>query len=339
MSLQLKVAITSLVAAAVCFPLTFLVWPPEVPSGAGVLAQWLGYGLLAAECLALGGGIAFVAFAFPPIGNPAVSRRLAIASYAGISFLLINWWPHAHVHAIAANLETAEPLIRQIIYAFHDLIMLIGALLAFLFATVLATQTPKQSNLSPDVKPGGPLSRLGVRWKFTVLTLLIAVVSVPAVSILYAVVRIGQAGRVPAGWLLAGLIVNTVITRLAVGVGISFLIFGWPLVRHANQYRQLATLSYISIGWCLLAWLPYQQLDFIVGGAVYPLLAIGYGFHLTLMLAAVALAIFFFRVIHASRSLGDSPSFRARPRKGPEMRRKSVTARTERSGEGLVSAA
>jgi hypothetical protein len=199
MNVHLRVAITSLVAAAVCFPLTFLVWPPEVPSGAGELAQWLGYGLLAAECLALGGGIAFVAFAFPPIGNPAVARRLAIASYAGVSFLLINWWPHAHVRAIAANLETAQPLIRQIIYAFHDVIMLIGALLAFLFGTVLATQTPKQSNFSPHVNPGGPLSRLGLRWRFTILTLVIAVVSVPAVSLFYMVFKIGQAGHAPAG--------------------------------------------------------------------------------------------------------------------------------------------
>jgi hypothetical protein len=55
----------------------------------------------------------------------------------------------------------------------------------------------------------------------------------------------------------------------------------------------------VSIGWCLLAWLPYQQLDFLVGDAVYPLIAISYGFHVTLMLAAVALAIFFYRVTHA----------------------------------------
>lgn len=128
---QLKVPITSLIAAAVCLPLTFFIWPPEVPAGAGTLAQWLGYGLLAGECLTFGAGIAFLAFTFPRVGSIAISRRLAFASYAGIAFLLINWWPHAHVRALAANLETARPLIRQIIYAFHDAIMVIGAVLVF----------------------------------------------------------------------------------------------------------------------------------------------------------------------------------------------------------------
>jgi len=302
MSVQLKVAITSLAAAAVSFPLTFLVWPAEVPTGAGMLAQWLGYGLLAGECLALGGGVAFLAFAFPRGGHPAISHRLALASYAGISFLLINWWPQAHLHAIAARADPAQPLIRQTTYAFHDVIMLIGALLALSFATVLANQSPKPSNSSPDVRPGGRLSRLGLRWKYAITTVLIAVISLPAVSVFYAVFKIGQAGRAPGGWLLAGLIANTVITRLALGLGISFLIFAWPLVKNARQYRQLALLSYLSIGWCLLAWLPYQQLDFFARNAVYPLLALGYGFQLTLMVAAAVLAVFFYRVTHTSRS-------------------------------------
>ena len=294
--------------AAVCLPLTFFIWPPEVPAGAGTLAQWLGYGLLAGECLAFGAGIAFLAFSFPRVGSLAISHRLAFASYAGVAFLLINWWPHAHVRALAANLETARPLIRQIIYAFHDAIMVIAAVLVWFLAAVLANQTPKQSNPSRDVVPGRPLSRLGLRWKFSLLTVLIAVVSLPAVSVFYAVFKLGQPGHVPAGWLLAGLVANTLITRLAFGAGISFLIFGWPLVKHANRYRQLALLSYLSIAWCLLSWLPYQQLDFLAGDAVYPLLAIAYGFHLTLMLAAGVLAVFFYRLTGPLRSAQSAPS-------------------------------
>ena len=80
----------ALVVAGITFPLTFMIWPPLVPSWAPVAAQALGYGLLAAECLAFGAGVAFLAYGFPTVNRLPVSPRLAFASYIGIAYYLVD---------------------------------------------------------------------------------------------------------------------------------------------------------------------------------------------------------------------------------------------------------
>lgn len=299
MSVRPRELLTTVLAAAICFALTFVIWPPEIPPTASTLAQALGYGLLAAECLAFGGGIAFLAFGYPVIKGLAVPLWLAITSYAGIAFYLLNWWPHVHVRAIAANLDsTGSTLMRQVIFLFHDGLMVFGAVLAFFFAAVLTRQARTSS--------GGPRSggratnRIAVRWKFAILVVLIAVASVPLRFAVYGLLKL-PSGPAPPAWALPGLLLNSLITSLALGVGIAFLIFGFPVVKHAEQFGRLTLLAYLSVGWYLVCWLAYQGVDFAAGhdlvlGSAGYVLALGYSFHLTLMLAAVVLALFFYRV-------------------------------------------
>jgi hypothetical protein len=78
------------------------------------------------------------------------------------------------------------------------------------------------------------------------------------------------------------------------GLGISFLVFGFPLIRAISPASQLLTrASHLSIAWLLFNWWPHDSLHLHFGLELNGLLAIEYGFHITLMFAGGILAGFF----------------------------------------------
>jgi hypothetical protein len=82
---------------------------------------------------------------------------------------------------------------------------------------------------------------------------------------------------------------------LTFGLGISFLIFGYPLVRTLLPASNGLSLSaHLSIAWLLFSWWPHDSLHLANGLNMNGLLAIEYGFHVTLMVAAAIVAYFFF---------------------------------------------
>jgi hypothetical protein len=156
MDVRIKAGLITLVVAGLTFPLTFLLWPPLVPPLAPGTAQALGYGLLTAECLALGGGVAFLAYGYPAVKRLPVSPRLASASYLGIGFYLVNWWPHDHLHVMTFTLDLSGFIWMSIAidYVFHVGMMLFGAVLALFFAKILisksATEPATETAAAPD---------------------------------------------------------------------------------------------------------------------------------------------------------------------------------------------
>ena len=85
-----------------------------------------------------------------------------------------------------------------------------------------------------------------------------------------------------------------VFEALALGLGISFLIFGWPLVEQvAAPSRGRAVAIYLSTAWLLGNWWLHDALHMINGMKPTGLLGIEYGFHVTLMIAGAALAYAF----------------------------------------------
>jgi hypothetical protein len=89
---------------------------------------------------------------------------------------------------------------------------------------------------------------------------------------------------------------------LTFGLGITFLIFGFPLVRvilPASQH--LARAAHFSISWLLLNWWIHDSLHTQVGTALNGLLGIEYGFHFTLMLAGVMLVFFFLALMRQEK--------------------------------------
>ena len=93
-------------------------------------------------------------------------------------------------------------------------------------------------------------------------------------------------------------ILLNVAEALAFGLGISFLIFGYPLVQTILPASNGLTLgAHLSIAWLLFSWWPHDSLHVANGLNLSGLLAIEYGFHVTLMVAGVILAYFFLALV------------------------------------------
>ncbi len=93
-------------------------------------------------------------------------------------------------------------------------------------------------------------------------------------------------------------IVLNLVEVVAFGFGVSLLVFGLPLVRAiAPASQTLTRLAHISIAWLLLNWWVHDSLHIHNGMNLDGLLRIEYGFHVTLMLAGVILAYFFYTVL------------------------------------------
>ena len=85
---------------------------------------------------------------------------------------------------------------------------------------------------------------------------------------------------------------------LAFGLGISFLTLGLPVVRRVSEgSRARAWAAYLSIGWLLVSWWPHDNLHMHFGEDPQSLLYLTYGFHLTLLLAGLVLALSFLSTI------------------------------------------
>lgn len=84
-----------------------------------------------------------------------------------------------------------------------------------------------------------------------------------------------------------------VVESLTFGFGIAYLFFGYPLIRNILPASQnLALAAHLSIAWLLFSWWPHDSLHVANGTNMSGLLAIEYGFHVTLMVTGVILAFF-----------------------------------------------
>ena len=93
-------------------------------------------------------------------------------------------------------------------------------------------------------------------------------------------------------------ILLNVAEALAFGLGISFLIFGYPLMQSILPASNGLTLgAHLSIAWLLFSWWPHDSLHVANGLNLNGLLVIEYVFHVTLMVAGVILAYFFLALV------------------------------------------
>ena len=93
-------------------------------------------------------------------------------------------------------------------------------------------------------------------------------------------------------------ILLNVAESLAFGFGISFLIFGYPLMQTILPSSKGLTLAaYLSIAWLLLSWWPHDSLHVANGLNMNGLLVIEYVFHVTLMVAGAILVYYFLALV------------------------------------------
>ena len=108
--------------------------------------------------------------------------------------------------------------------------------------------------------------------------------------------------EVTAGQLLFFMILF-VIEALLFGLGVAFILFGLPLVRQgARGSKPWTWAAFISIAWLLVSWWPHDNLHVHAGNDIQLILLIEYGFHFTLIIAALMLASFFVRLLWYERA-------------------------------------
>ena len=81
-----------------------------------------------------------------------------------------------------------------------------------------------------------------------------------------------------------------VVEALAFGLGLAFVSFAWPAVKRVVPSTGCAAIMYVSTAWFLANWWIHDNFHMVVGFNPGGLLAIEYAFHVTLMVAAAALA-------------------------------------------------
>lgn len=95
----------------------------------------------------------------------------------------------------------------------------------------------------------------------------------------------------PSGVQLGLLMGVMAVESVALGLGVAFLIFGWPLVRRVvGPHRGLALGAYVSSGWLLTNWWLHDNLHIANGMNINGLIAIDYAFHTTLIAAGAVVA-------------------------------------------------
>ena len=105
----------------------------------------------------------------------------------------------------------------------------------------------------------------------------------------------------PESRLLPFFLLLSLIESFTFGLGIAFLLFGWPqLQQRSFGSRPLTWAMFISIAWLLLSWWPHDHLH-AVNKTQEGLLFIEYGFHLTLFIGGAILAYGFIRLFVSAR--------------------------------------
>jgi hypothetical protein len=107
------------------------------------------------------------------------------------------------------------------------------------------------------------------------------------------------AGPAPTAAQMPYLLALDVIQAVFLGLGVSFLVFGLPLMRRISpDSKKRAWAMYLSIGYLMVAWWPHIGMH--VSSApddLQGLILIDYLFHVPLIIAVVVLAYCFFSLV------------------------------------------
>jgi hypothetical protein len=125
-------------------------------------------------------------------------------------------------------------------------------------------------------------------------------------------------GPSPTAAQLPFLLFLSLVQAVVLGLGVSFLAFGLPVMRRISpQSKARAWAMYLSIGYLMISWWPHINMHAHNGPEdLRGLLIIDYLFHLPSMAAALVLAYCFFTLL---RERGDGRTPVGRPGGGGEV--------------------
>lgn len=94
----------------------------------------------------------------------------------------------------------------------------------------------------------------------------------------------------------------SVLEAAAFGAGISFLFFGWPMLKHVPAHKRgEMKLVFLSVAWLLVSWWPHDNMHRNNGEDMAGLLRIEYIFHFTLIVTSCIIARYLWRTLREYR--------------------------------------
>jgi hypothetical protein len=100
-------------------------------------------------------------------------------------------------------------------------------------------------------------------------------------------------------------LVLAAMEAITLGLGVSFIAFGWPLVRRLTGGATVLTWAmFVSIAWVMVSWWSHDNMHQANGHDLGGLLVIEYLYHATLMAAGVVLGYGFFRWLSSPDRVG-----------------------------------
>ncbi len=131
--------------------------------------------------------------------------------------------------------------------------------------------------------------------KALVVTILVAV---PAFLLGPFIWPPAESGPSPTAAQLPFLLLLNLVQATVLGLGVSFLAFGLPVVRRISpDSRPRAWAMYLSIGYLMVSWWPHVNMHAHNGADLHGLIIIDYLFHLPSMVSALVLAYCFFSLL------------------------------------------
>ena len=84
---------------------------------------------------------------------------------------------------------------------------------------------------------------------------------------------------------------SAAVEALSLGLGVAFVLFGWPRIRRNTDASRTRTIAvYASGSWLLVSWWPHDNLVRYLGESAQTLTYLEYGFQATLIVCGVVLA-------------------------------------------------
>jgi hypothetical protein len=107
------------------------------------------------------------------------------------------------------------------------------------------------------------------------------------------------------GSLLPFFIIVSAMESIALGLGVSFLLFGWKWVtRVTHDTKTAAKILYVAIAWSLVSWWPHDNMHISNAHDNWGrLLMIEYMFHVTLIAAAIGMAWSFLHLLKKQQGM------------------------------------
>lgn len=103
-------------------------------------------------------------------------------------------------------------------------------------------------------------------------------------------------GYMPTSGQLPFFMAISAFEAIAFGIGVSFLVFGWPVFRSLRaQHPHEPVWAFLAADWLLISWWPHDNWHRGIGHDVQGLLYIEYAFHVTMMIAGLIIVSYLYK--------------------------------------------